>query len=80
METAEDALKGALDIIAENLSDDATIRRRLRNLFTVCGVVRSKSAKEEDSVYAPYYDFSAPVEKSQAIKCWQSTGENGRDF
>ena len=63
METAEDALKGALDIIAENLSDDATIRRRLRNLFTVCGVVRSKSAKEEDSVYAPYYDFSAPVEK-----------------
>ena len=63
VETAEDALKGALDIISENLSDDATIRRRLRNLFTVCGVVRSKSAKEEDSVYAPYYDFSAPVEK-----------------
>lgn len=63
VETAEVALKGALDIIAENLSDDATIRRRLRNLFTVCGVVRSKSAKEEDSVYAPYYDFSAPVEK-----------------
>ena len=63
VEPAEDALKGALDIIAENLSDDATIRRRLRNLFTVCGVVRSKSAKEEDSVYAPYYDFSAPVEK-----------------
>lgn len=63
VETAEDALKGALDIIAENLSDDATIRRRLRILFTVCGVVRSKSAKEEDSVYAPYYDFSAPVEK-----------------
>ena len=63
VETAEDALKGALDIIAENLSDDATIRRRLRNLFTVCGVVRSESAKEEDSVYAPYYDFSAPVEK-----------------
>ena len=63
VETAEDALKGALDIIAENLSDDATIRRRLRNLFTVCGVVRSISAKEDDSVYAPYYDFSAPVEK-----------------
>lgn len=63
VETAEEALKGALDIIAENLSDDATIRRRLRNLFTVCGTVRSKAAKEEDSVYAPYYDFSAPVEK-----------------
>lgn len=61
--TAEEALKGALDIIAEDLSDDANIRRRLRNLFTVCGVVHSKAAKEEDSVYAPYYDFSIPVEK-----------------
>lgn len=61
--TAEEALKGALDIIAEDLSDDANIRRRLRNLFTVCGVVHSKAAKEEDSVYAPYYDFSVPVEK-----------------
>lgn len=63
VETAEDALQGALDIIAEDLSDDANIRRRLRNLFTVCGVVHSKAAREEDSVYAPYYDFSAPVEK-----------------
>lgn len=63
VETAEDALQGALDIIAEDLSDDANIRRRLRNLFTVCGVVHSKAAKKEDSVYAPYYDFSAPVEK-----------------
>lgn len=63
VETAEDALQGALDIIAEDLSDDANIRRRLRNLFTVCGVVHSRAAKKEDSVYAPYYDFSAPVEK-----------------
>ncbi len=63
VETAEDALKGALDIIAEDLSDDANIRRRLRNLFTVCGVVHTKAAKEEESVYAPYYAFSAPVEK-----------------
>lgn len=63
VETAEDALKGALDIIAEALSDDANIRRRLRNLFTVCGTVCSKAAKEEDSVYAPYYEFRAPVEK-----------------
>ena len=80
METAEDALKGALDIIAENLSDDATIRRRLRNLFTVCGVVRSKSAKEEDSVYAPYYDFSAPVEKIAGYQVLAIDRENGRDF
>lgn len=63
VETAADAVKGALDIIAENLSDDAAIRRRLRNLFTVCGTVCSRAAKEEDSVYAPYYEFSASVEK-----------------
>lgn len=80
VETAEEALKGALDIIAENLSDDATIRRRLRNLFTVCGTVRSKAAKEEDSVYAPYYDFSAPVGKLRAIRCWQSTGASAKVF
>lgn len=63
VETAEDALRGAMDIIAEDLSDDANIRRRLRNLFTVCGVVHARAAREEDSVYAPYYNFSAPVEK-----------------
>ncbi|HIT53339.1 MAG TPA: RNA-binding transcriptional accessory protein [Candidatus Fimivicinus intestinavium] len=63
VETAEEALRGAMDIIAEDLSDDANIRRRLRNLFTVCGVVHARAAREEDSVYAPYYNFSAPVEK-----------------
>lgn len=64
VETAEDALKGALDIIAENISDDADIRRRLRNLFTVLGVVTSTAAdKDAESVYTNYYDFSEPVNK-----------------
>ncbi len=64
VETAEDALKGALDIIAENISDDADIRRRLRNLFSVIGVVTSTAAdKDADSVYTMYYEYSEPVNK-----------------
>ncbi|MBR0112951.1 MAG: RNA-binding transcriptional accessory protein, partial [Clostridia bacterium] len=62
--TAEEALQGALDIIAENISDDADIRRRLRNLFTVIGVVNSTAVdKNAESVYTNYYDFSEPVSK-----------------
>ena len=64
VETAEDALKGAMDIIAENISDDANIRRRLRNLFTVLGVVTTAAAdKDADSVYTMYYEYSEPVNK-----------------
>ncbi len=64
VETAEDALKGAMDIIAENISDDANIRRRLRNLFTVLGVVTTTAAdKDADSVYTMYYEYSEPVNK-----------------
>lgn len=64
VKTPEDALQGAKDIIAEDISDNADIRRRLRNLFTVSGEVISKAADEEkDSVYAQYYDFSQPVSK-----------------
>ncbi len=62
VETAEDALKGALDIIAENISDDADIRRRLRNLFSVIGVVTvTATDKDADSVYTMYYEYSEPV-------------------
>ena len=64
VETAEDALQGAMDIIAEDISDNANIRRRLRNLFTVSGEVVSKAADPEaESVYTQYYDFSQPVSK-----------------
>ena len=62
--TAEDALQGAMDIIAEDISDNADIRRRLRNLFTVLGIVNVKAADESaQSVYEQYYDFSQPVDK-----------------
>ena len=62
--SAEEALQGAMDIIAEDISDDANIRRRIRNLFTVTGIVNSKAADpDKDSVYAQYYDYSEPVNK-----------------
>lgn len=62
VESAEDALKGALDIIAENISDNPDIRRRLRNLFTVIGVVAVTAVDENtESVYTNYYEYSEPV-------------------
>lgn len=60
--TPEDALQGAMDIIAENLSDDANIRRRLKNLFSVVGTVNVKASDpDEKSVYEMYYDFTDMV-------------------
>ena len=64
VETPEDALAGALDIIAERISDDAGIRKRLRVVAMAQGEVVSKAAKpDEDSVYAQYYDFRQPAAK-----------------
>ena len=64
VETVEDALQGARDIIAEAVSDNAEVRKRVRNLVQIHGVLTSVQAKEgEDSVYATYYDFSQPVGK-----------------
>ena len=62
VETPEDALAGAKDIIAEWVSDDAGIRKRLRVVTLAQGVLVSKAAKsDEESVYEPYYDFRQPV-------------------
>lgn len=62
--SAEEAIKGAMDIIAEQISDSAEIRKRIRNLFKVNGVVSSSASdKEKDSVYSIYYDFNEPVSK-----------------
>ncbi len=60
-----EALAGASDIIAEIISDMADVRKDLRELFLKSGVVQSKAAKEEDSVYSMYYDFSEGVAKIQ---------------
>ncbi len=65
VETAEDALLGASDIIAEQVSDSADIRRRLRELIMGKGLLRSAAEKEEDSVYSLYYAFEQPVARLQ---------------
>ena len=61
--TAEEALAGASDIIAERVSDDAEIRKLLKNAIWSNGFVTSKAAKEEDSVYRNYYEYSSAVKK-----------------
>ncbi len=63
VETAEDALAGANDIIAEWMADDAAIRKELRELTVKKGSLRTAAAKEEDSVYRLYYEFSQPIAK-----------------
>ncbi len=67
VETAEDALQGASDIVAEMISDDADIRKALRDLYQrKANLVSVAAAKEpEDSVYRLYYEFSSPVSKTQ---------------
>ena len=64
--SVEEALAGASDIIAEDLSDDAAIRKSLRELMNRKAVLTCKAENaEEDSVYRLYYDFSAPIYKLQ---------------
>ena len=64
VETVEDAISGACDIIAEDLSDDADIRKNLRGLMNRKALLVCKAENEEtDSVYRLYYDFSQPVQR-----------------
>ena len=59
--SVEDALKGANDIIAEIISDNAEIRKHIRENALKYGVIVTKNAKDEKSVYDMYYDFSERV-------------------
>ncbi len=63
VETVEDALAGANDIIAEWIADDAAIRKELRELTVKKGSLRTAATTEEDSVYRLYYEFSQPIAK-----------------
>ena len=65
VETVADALQGASDIIAEDISDDAAVRKSLRELMLRQSVVEASAAKEEDSVYRLYYEFRQPVSRMQ---------------
>ena len=57
----EDAIKGARDIIAEIVSDDAKIRKYIRELALREGVIVTRNSTEEKSVYDMYYDYSESV-------------------
>ena len=61
VESVEDALQGAMDIIAERVSDDAAVRDRLKRLYARECQVKTVAAKEEDSVYRMYYDYAEPM-------------------
>mgnify|MGYP004492683553 CR=1 FL=1 len=64
IKSAQEALQGAMDIIAENISDDAGIRKRLRVVAMAQSILSSKATDaEKDSVYRQYYDFKEPVSK-----------------
>ena len=65
VETLADALQGASDIIAETISDDAAIRKSLRELVLKRGQLVSKAATEEDTVYRLYYDFAQSIPRLQ---------------
>ena len=59
----EEAIQGAKDIIAEDISDNAEFRKELRRLTFEFGTLSSKAAKEEDSVYSQYYEYSEALKK-----------------
>ena len=65
VDTVTDALQGASDIIAEQISDDADIRKALRGLLSRQGRLACCAATEEDSVYRLYYDFEQGLSRLQ---------------
>ncbi|MBQ4397650.1 MAG: RNA-binding transcriptional accessory protein [Clostridia bacterium] len=67
--TPEEALQGALDIIAEDISDNAELRKRLRHVAFENGSLVSKAADPEaQSVYENYYDYTEPMKKAAGYK------------
>ena len=63
--SVEEALAGASDIIAERISEDAKIRKTMQMIIKRQGSIVSNAVKEEDSVYAQYYNFLSPIKNIQ---------------
>lgn len=61
--TIEDAISGAKDIIAENISDNANYRKEIKRVYYRDGVITTKANKDEKSSYEMYYDFSEKVNR-----------------
>lgn len=64
VDTILDAINGAMDILAEQFSDDADLRKLLREETIKCGAIVSKKTKDEPSVYEMYYDYREPLKKA----------------
>ena len=64
VETIVDAIQGAKDILAEQISDDADLRKTLREATVQYGALLSKKSKDEPSVYEMYYDYQEPLKKA----------------
>lgn len=62
--TPQEAIDGAKDILAERFSDDAALRKRLRSLVLAQGMLCTKAADGEDSVYRQYYEYTEPVRRA----------------
>lgn len=80
VETAEDALAGAQDIIAETISDNAEFRSYIRNFTYRTGILSSSAVKEEDSVYRLYYDFSQAVRQLKGYRVLAINRGEKEDF
>ena len=77
VESAEDALAGACDIIAESVSDNADFRKMVRKITFDTGLIVTKAAKEDDSVYSQYYEYSEAIKKIPAHRVLAiNRGEN----
>ena len=63
VQSIEEALQGARDIIAENISDNAEYRKEIRTLTFENGTLNARNTKDEDSVYAQYYEYSELLKK-----------------
>ena len=61
--TVDDALQGAADIIAETVADSATLRKTLRNFLLMHGILKTESKPGADPVYEMYAAYSEPVAK-----------------
>lgn len=61
--SAEEALQGAMDIIAEDISDNAAYRKAIREMTCAYGILSVRKAKDADSVYSMYYEFDKVVSK-----------------
>ena len=63
VETVEDAISGAMDIIAEQISDNATYRKEIKRICYRDGLIETKAGKDEKSSYEMYYDFSEKINR-----------------